>query len=62
MFGPQPVPQVVIPGAATTEMFGIGGLPLLYVVIAVILYFVVLGRSGGTIFQRLFGMKRAARA
>jgi RDD family protein len=62
VFGPQPGPKVQIPGATTTEMFGIGGLPLLCAVIAVILYFVVLGRTGGTIFQRLFGMKRAARA
>jgi hypothetical protein len=62
LFGPQTIPKVEIPGAATTEMFGIGGWPLLCAVIAVILYFVVLGRTGGTIFQRLFGMKRAARA
>ena len=25
----------------------------------IIAYFVVLGRTGGTVFQRLFGMKRA---
>ena len=30
------------------------------VVVLVIAYFVLLGRTGGTVFQRLFGMKRAA--
>ena len=43
-------------------MFGLGGLPLLFTVIAVVAYFIVLGRTGGTIFQRLFQMKRATRA
>lgn len=62
IFGSQPGPQVVIPGAQTTEMFGLGGLPLLFTLITVVAYFVLLGRTGGTIFQRLFQMKRASRA
>jgi hypothetical protein len=32
---------------------------LLALVGLVVVYFVVLGRTGGTVFQRLFGMKRA---
>jgi hypothetical protein len=35
---------------------GWAALPLIVLVIA---YFVVLGRTGGTVFQRLFSMKRA---
>ena len=62
ILGSQPHPPTVIPGATTTEMFGLGGLPLLFTVIAVVAYFIVLGRTGGTIFQRLFQMKRATRA
>jgi hypothetical protein len=31
----------------------------LLLLVLVIAYFVVLGRTGGTVFQRLFGMKRA---
>ncbi|MEO6843342.1 MAG: RDD family protein [Bradyrhizobium sp.] len=62
IFGSQPGPHVVIPGSTTTEMFGLGGLPLLFTAIAVVAYFILLGRTGGTIFQRLFQMKRASRA
>lgn len=41
--------------------FYLGGLgPTLLVNALIIAYFVVLGRTGGTVFQRLFGMKRAA--
>lgn len=40
--------------------FGIEGWPGLLLFAFVIAYFVVLGRTGGTIFQRLFGMQRAA--
>jgi hypothetical protein len=39
--------------------FHLGPGPALLVLALVIAYFVVLGRTGGTIFQRLFGMKRA---
>jgi hypothetical protein len=31
----------------------------LLLLVLVIAYFIVLGRTGGTVFQRLFGMKRA---
>jgi RDD family len=39
--------------------FHLGLAPTLLVNALIIAYFVVLGRTGGTIFQRLFGMKRA---
>jgi p-aminobenzoyl-glutamate transporter AbgT len=61
IFGSQPGPHVVIPGATTTEIGGLGGMPLLFTVIAIVAYFILLGRAGGTIFQRLFQMKRASR-
>jgi RDD family len=58
-FGDTAATSVVLPGKTTTEMFSLTGWPLLLTVIAVVAYFVLLGRYGGTIFQRLFGMKRA---
>ena len=60
IFGTQPGPQIVIPGAVTHEVAGLSGLPLLATAIAVIAYFIVLGRTGGTIFQRLLQMKRSS--
>jgi p-aminobenzoyl-glutamate transporter AbgT len=59
IFGVQQGTKAVIPGATTTEMFGLNGWPLLFTVIAMIAYFILMGRTGGTVFQRLFGMKRA---
>ena len=47
------------PGTHTVQFFSIGGWPALLLVVLIIAYFIVLGRTGGTIFQRLFGMKRA---
>jgi hypothetical protein len=32
---------------------------MLLLLALIIAYFVLLGRAGGTVFQRLFGMKRA---
>ena len=45
--------------SATGVGFNIEGWPALLVFGLVIAYFVILGRTGGTVFQRLFGMKRA---
>jgi hypothetical protein len=42
-------------------MFGLDGWPALIALVLVVAYFAVLGRTGGTVFQRLFGMKRASR-
>jgi hypothetical protein len=44
---------------AHTEKFGLGPWASLVLLALIIAYFVVLGRTGGTVFQRLFGMKRA---
>jgi hypothetical protein len=61
IFGHQPHPPVINAGVQTTEMFGLDGWPAILSIILIVAYFVVLGRSGGTVFQRAFGMKRAAR-
>jgi hypothetical protein len=58
--GPPPSPAMKPPGA--TEVFSLAGWPALLVIALIIAYFIVLGRTGGTIFQRLFGMKRAQQA
>jgi hypothetical protein len=59
LLGHQPHPPVINSSVVTTEVFGLDGWPALLTILLVILYFVVLGRTGGTVFQRLFGMKRA---
>ena len=59
LFGHQPHPPVINSGVTTTEVFGLDGGPALLTLLMVVVYFVVLGRTGGTVFQRLFGMKRA---
>jgi hypothetical protein len=40
--------------------FNFGPGPSLLLLLMIVAYFAVLGRTGGTVFQRLFGMKRAA--
>jgi hypothetical protein len=50
-----------IPGATTTELFALTGWPVLLLPVLIVVYFVVLGRTGGTLLQRLFRMKRARR-
>ena len=61
VFGNQHVaPAVTPPGTTATELFGMGTWPSLSVLVLIIAYFIILGRTGGTIFQRLFGMKRAS--
>jgi hypothetical protein len=59
IFGHQSHPPVIRDGVQTTEMFGLDGWPALICIILIVAYFVVLGRTGGTVFQRVFGMKRA---
>jgi hypothetical protein len=39
--------------------YELGGWPVLLAFALIIAYFVILGQTGGTVFQRLFGMKRA---
>jgi hypothetical protein len=56
---PSPNPPSFGPGTKTVELVGLSGWPALLLLVLVIVYFVVFGRTGGTVFQRLFGMKRA---
>jgi len=62
IFPPEPHAVPNFPGMTTTEMFSLSGWPALLLLALIIAYFVGLGRTGGTVFQRLFGMKRARRA
>ena len=48
-----------IPGATTTELFALTGWPVLLLPVLIVAYFLVLSRTGGTVFQRLFRMSRA---
>jgi uncharacterized membrane protein YkvI len=59
IFGHQPHPPVIGAGVTTNEMFGLDGWPSLLTIVMIVVYFVVLGRTGGTVFQRLFGMRRS---
>lgn len=43
------------------EIVSLTGWPFWLLVALIIAYFVILGRTGGTVFQRAFGMKRAAK-
>src|SRR5262245_11986021 len=45
----------------TTTQFHLTGGATIALIALIVLYFVVLGRTGGTVFQRLFGMRRAPR-
>ena len=38
--------------------FKVGGISAVLAAVMMIAYFIILGRTGGTAFQRLFGMKR----
>jgi len=60
IFGHTPHPPVITAGGTTTEVFGLDGWPALLTLVMVVVYFVVLSRTGGTVLQRLFDMKRAA--
>jgi hypothetical protein len=55
----QPIapPFAPAPGTTLVPLFSIGGWPALLLVVVIIAYFVIMSRTGGTIFQRLFGMK-----
>lgn len=57
--GPHAPPP--IPNATTHEVFSVSLWGTGLLVVLIVAYFVVLGRTGGTVFQRLFGMKRAGR-
>jgi hypothetical protein len=59
IFGNQPLPASAPLGAH--QLFGLGPTPSLLLLVLIIAYFILFGRTGGTVFQRLFGMKRAKR-
>jgi hypothetical protein len=44
------------------ENINIRGVPALLAIALMVSYFTILSRTGGTVFQRLFGMKRALSA
>ena len=46
-------------GGGQTVKYGLSPWASLALLALVVAYFVVLGRTGGTVFQRLFGMRRA---
>jgi hypothetical protein len=54
--GGPPSPIAQAPG--TTELISLGPWSMLMLLVLIIAYFVILGRTGGTIFQRVFHMKR----
>jgi hypothetical protein len=61
IFGNAPnAPPVVLPnGTTATQLFNLEGWQTLVLLVLIVAYFIVAGRTGGTVFQRLFGMKRA---
>jgi hypothetical protein len=63
LFATSPVLQ---PGSYAAEhnlhVTGLQGWPFWLLVALIIGYFIVLGRTGGTVFQRAFGMKRAVKS
>jgi hypothetical protein len=59
--GTSAAPPAGLPPGSTnvTVGFNLGPWASLLLLALVVAYFVILGRTGGTVFQRLFGMKRA---
>jgi len=60
IFGPGTPPPNVTQNPNTSTVW-LSGWALIVTVLLTVGYFIVLGRTGGTVFQRLFGMKRRAR-
>ncbi len=59
MFGSDPLPDSIPGGAQPAAGFSLTGWRAVGALVLIVAYFVWLGRTGGTVFQRLFGMKRA---
>jgi hypothetical protein len=53
-------PRTITNSAGTTTVYGLSTGPSLLLLFLIVAYFVILARTGGTVFQRLFGMKRAS--
>ena len=60
IFGPSK-PLIPVSQNPNTSAIGLSGWALVVTVLLTVAYFVVLGRTGGTVFQRLFKMKRRGR-
>jgi hypothetical protein len=59
-FGNQPAVRLVVtPTSMHTEFFSLGTWLTFLMIAPVAAYFVRLGHTGGTVFRRVFGMKRA---
>jgi hypothetical protein len=56
--GPDVVGKPLLTYGSDDASYALGGWPVLLAFALVIAYFVILGQTGGTVFQRLFGMKR----
>jgi hypothetical protein len=54
-------PRTITNSAGAVTVWGLSTGPALLLLFLIVAYFVVLARAGGTVFQRLFGMKRAKR-
>ena len=61
-FFPDNDAQVRASNPGVNQAFALGPWASLTLLALIIAYFVALGRTGGTVFQRLFGMKRARSA
>jgi hypothetical protein len=57
-YQPYSPPFVPAPGTQMVQVVGVSGWSALLLNGIIIAYFFVMGRTGGTIFQRLFFMKR----
>ena len=56
---PSRAPVISPTGRVTIEIFNLSGTYLLVLIVLTVAYFLIMNRTGGTVFQRLFGMKRA---
>ena len=59
LFGSDPLPDTIPGGGHPTAGFSLTGWRAVGAFVAIVAYFVILGRTGGTVFQRLGGMERA---
>jgi hypothetical protein len=59
--GNPPRPPVInSPGKVSIELFNLSGTYLLVLIALTMAYFIIMNRTGGTVFQRLLRMNRSA--
>jgi len=56
---PPRAPLINPTGKVTIELFNLSGTYMLVLIALTVAYFLIMNRTGGTVFQRLFRMKRA---